>query len=57
MDLGSPLVVGGLYTIGSLAIVCGTLLLGWILVWRCLLVKMPFVREIFDLPKLEKKRA
>ena len=28
-----------------------------VLVWRCLLVKMPFVREIFDLPKLEKKRA
>ena len=57
MDLGNPLLVGGLYTVGSFAIVVGTLFVGWMLVWRCLLVKMPFVREIFDLPKLEKKRA
>ena len=57
MDLGNPLLVAGLYTVGSFAIVVGTLFVGWMLVWRCLLVKMPFVREIFDLPKLEKKRA
>ncbi|RLN98862.1 hypothetical protein BBJ28_00008023 [Nothophytophthora sp. Chile5] len=43
------LVVTAAYLSGAVCIVLFTLALGWIVVWKCVLAKMPFVQELFDL--------
>ena len=53
--LESPAVMGSMYALGSIAIVFGALATGWMIMWRCILVRMPFVREIFDLPAPKRK--
>lgn len=42
-------VVMGAYLSGAVAIVLFTLSIGWILVWKYVLAKMPFIQELFDL--------
>ncbi|DAZ97644.1 TPA: hypothetical protein N0F65_003962 [Lagenidium giganteum] len=37
------------YLSGAVGIVLFTLSVGWIVVWKCVLSKMPFVQELFDL--------
>lgn len=37
------------YLSGAVCIVLLTLTLGWIVVWKCVLAKMPFIQELFDL--------
>ncbi|TYZ59819.1 hypothetical protein PybrP1_004389 [[Pythium] brassicae (nom. inval.)] len=46
---GSELFVMAAYLSGAVCIVLFTLALGWIIVWKCVLSKMPFVQELFDL--------
>ena len=53
--LDSPAVMGSLYALGPIVIVFGALITGWVIMWRCILVKMSFVREIFDLPPTKRK--
>lgn len=45
----SELFVMAAYLSGAVCIVLFTLALGWIIVWKCVLSKMPFVQELFDL--------
>jgi hypothetical protein len=37
-----------------MAIVLLTLSIGWIVVWKCVLSKMPFIQELFDLKPTKK---
>ncbi|KAL4139566.1 hypothetical protein PRNP1_003346 [Phytophthora ramorum] len=43
------LVVTGAYVSGAVCIVLFTLTISWLVVWKCVLAKMPFVQELFDL--------
>jgi hypothetical protein len=43
------LVVTGAYVSGAVCIVLFTLSISWLVVWKCVLAKMPFVQELFDL--------
>jgi len=44
------------YLFGALCIVLLTLSIGWIVVWKCVLARMPFIQELFDLNATEKSR-
>ncbi|TDH70265.1 hypothetical protein CCR75_001636 [Bremia lactucae] len=43
------IVVAGAYVFGAVCIVLFTLSLSWLVVWKCVLAKMPFIQELFDL--------
>ena len=43
------LVLTGVYVAGAVCIVLLTLSISWLVVWKCVLSKMPFVQELFDL--------
>ncbi|KAG6969883.1 hypothetical protein JG687_00002930 [Phytophthora cactorum] len=43
------LVVTGAYVLGAVCIVLLTLTISWLVVWKCVLAKMPFIQELFDL--------
>ncbi|OWZ01892.1 hypothetical protein PHMEG_00026646 [Phytophthora megakarya] len=43
------LVVTGAYVSGAVCIVLFTLSISWLVVWKCVLAKMPFIQELFDL--------
>ncbi|GMF30410.1 unnamed protein product [Phytophthora lilii] len=43
------LVVTGAYVSGAVCIVLFTLTISWLVVWKCVLAKMPFIQELFDL--------
>ncbi|RMX63251.1 hypothetical protein KXD40_006433 [Peronospora effusa] len=43
------LVVTGAYVFGAVCIVLFTLTISWLVVWKCVLAKMPFIQELFDL--------
>ena len=42
-------IAAGLYLLGSIAIVIVTLCIGWIVVWKFVLSKIPFIQELFEL--------
>uniref|UniRef100_M4BVK4 Uncharacterized protein n=1 Tax=Hyaloperonospora arabidopsidis (strain Emoy2) TaxID=559515 RepID=M4BVK4_HYAAE len=43
------LAVTGIYVSGAVCIVLLTLSISWLVVWKCVLSKMPFIQELFDL--------
>ncbi|TMW69666.1 hypothetical protein Poli38472_001822 [Pythium oligandrum] len=45
----AELLVTAAYLSGAVCIVLFTLSVGWIVVWKFVLAKMPFVQELFDL--------
>ncbi|KAJ0389862.1 hypothetical protein P43SY_010462 [Pythium insidiosum] len=45
----SELLIMGAYLSGAVCIVLFTLSIGWIVVWKFVLAKMPFIQELFDL--------
>jgi hypothetical protein len=49
MNSAEEAIVTLTYLAGAVCIVLVTLSVGWILVWKCVLAKMPFVQELFDL--------
>lgn len=49
MVASGELFVMAAYLSGAVCIVLFTLSVGWIIVWKCVLSKMPFVQELFDL--------
>uniref|UniRef100_K3X3M4 Uncharacterized protein n=1 Tax=Globisporangium ultimum (strain ATCC 200006 / CBS 805.95 / DAOM BR144) TaxID=431595 RepID=K3X3M4_GLOUD len=49
MASAEELFVMAAYLSGAVCIVLFTLAVGWIIVWKCVLSKMPFVQELFDL--------
>lgn len=55
MDRVEELFVTLTYLAGAVFIVLITLAIGWILVWKCVLAKMPFVQELFDLKPTKSK--
>ena len=42
-------VITGAYVSGAICIVLLTLSISWLVVWKCVLAKMPFIQELFDL--------
>ncbi|ETI44748.1 hypothetical protein F443_10573 [Phytophthora nicotianae P1569] len=49
-DMGlEELVATGAYVSGAVCIVLFTLTISWLVVWKCVLAKMPFIQELFDL--------
>lgn len=55
MQSAEEAVVTVTYLAGAVLIVLATLSVGWILVWKCVLAKMPFVQELFDLKPRKSK--
>lgn len=49
MNSAEEAIVTLTYLAGAVCIVLVTLSVGWILVWKCVLAKMPFIQELFDL--------
>jgi hypothetical protein len=47
--MSSDLLVVAAYLSGAVCIVLFTLSIGWIVVWKYVLAKMPFIQELFDL--------
>ncbi|CEG36231.1 uncharacterized protein PHALS_00550 [Plasmopara halstedii] len=48
------MVLAGAYVSGAVCIVLLTLTISWLVVWKCVLAKMPFIQELFDLkPKTQ----
>ncbi|GLD95571.1 hypothetical protein PINS_up004248 [Pythium insidiosum] len=45
----SELLIMAAYLSGAVCIVLFTLSIGWIVVWKFVLSKMPFIQELFDL--------
>lgn len=48
MELEEIILVGA-YVSGAVCIVLFTLSISWLVVWKCVLAKMPFIQELFDL--------
>lgn len=49
MVASGELFVMAAYLSGAVCIVLFTLSVGWIIVWKLVLSKMPFIQELFDL--------
>lgn len=49
MVASDELFVMAAYLSGAVCIVLFTLSMGWIIVWKLVLSKMPFIQELFDL--------
>ena len=49
--IDSPIILSIVFTLGPLFICCFSLFMGWFVVWNCILIKIPFVQEIFDIKK------